>query len=93
MAARLADLGASVVVHHHAAHDVEQYGGADDLDELLGELRQRLGPGAVLAEVSGDLGTADGPRAVVEAAVAASGHLDVLVCNHADGGDEDRSAR
>jgi 3-oxoacyl-[acyl-carrier protein] reductase len=63
VAARLADLGASVVVHHHSAHDAEQYGAADDL------------------------GSAGGPRAVIEAAVTSLGHLDVLVCNHAHGGD------
>lgn len=88
VAARLADLGASVVVHHHAPHDVEQYGGADGLDVLLEELRGRLQPGARIEEVSGDLGAADEPRAVVGQAVRALGHLDVLVCNHAHGGDE-----
>jgi 3-oxoacyl-[acyl-carrier protein] reductase len=64
VAARLADLGASVVVHHHTAHDVEQYGAADDLDDLLDELRQHLRPGARMAEVPGDLGTEGGPRTV-----------------------------
>lgn len=87
VAARLADLGASVVIHHHAAHDVEHYGAADDLDGLLDELRQHLRPGARIAEVAGDLGTEGGPRTVIEAAVVSLGHLDVLVCNHAHGGD------
>ena len=88
VAAALADLGASVVVHHHAAHDAEQYGAADDLDDLLEDLAHRLRPGAELAEVSGDLRSVPGARAVVAAAGAALGHLDVLVCNHAHGGDE-----
>ena len=87
VAAELADLGASIVLHHHAAHDVEQYGAADELDDLLATLRRRLRPGAELAEVSGDLGSVHGPRAVIAAAAAAAGHLDVLVCNHAHGGD------
>ena len=87
VAARLADLGASVVVHHHSPHDDEQYGVADDLDSLLEDLRRRLRPGASIADTSGDLGTVEGPRVVVEAAVAALGHLDVLVCNQAHGGD------
>jgi 3-oxoacyl-[acyl-carrier protein] reductase len=87
VAARLADRGASVVVHHHSAHDEEHYGAADDLDGVLDELRHHLRPGARLADVPGDLGTADGPREVVEAAVASAGHLDVLVCNQAHGGD------
>jgi 3-oxoacyl-[acyl-carrier protein] reductase len=87
VAAKLADLGASVVIHHHAAHDVEQYGAVDDLEVLLGDLRQHVQPGARLAEVSGDLRMAGGPRAVLEAAVTLLGHLDILVCNHAHGGD------
>lgn len=87
VAAKVADLGASVVVHHHAAHDVRHHGGADHLDSLLDDLRGRLAPGARVAEVAGDLGTADGPAAVVAAATAAAGHLDVLVCNHAHAGD------
>ncbi len=87
VAAKLADLGASVVVHHHVAHDAEQYGDVEDLDDLLDELGQHLRPGARIADVPGDLGAAEGPRAVVQAAVAALGHLDALVCNHAHGGD------
>jgi 3-oxoacyl-[acyl-carrier protein] reductase len=87
VAARLADLGASVVAHHHAVHDAEQYGAADDLDALLDELRGHLTAGARIEHVTGDLGTDDGPRAVVEAAADRVGHLDVLVCNQAHGGD------
>src|SRR4051812_1467858 len=87
VAAKLADLGASVAVHHHSPHDAEHYGAVDDLGALLDDLRQHLRPGAGIADVPGDLGTAEGPRAVLEAAVTALGHLDALVCNHAHGGD------
>jgi 3-oxoacyl-[acyl-carrier protein] reductase len=88
VATRLVRRGASVVVHHHAPHDEEVYGGAEDLDALLDELRAELHPGAHVAAVAGDLGTPDGPRQVVAAAAGAVGHLDVLVCNHARSGDE-----
>jgi 3-oxoacyl-[acyl-carrier protein] reductase len=87
VAARLAELGASVVLHHHSPHDRQQYGAADDIGALLDELRRQLRPGARIAEVPGDLGTAEGPRAVVAAAGSALGHLDIFVCNQAHGGD------
>jgi 3-oxoacyl-[acyl-carrier protein] reductase len=73
-----------VVIHHHRPHDVAEYGAADDLEALVAELR---GSGARVAEVSGDLGTPEGPHAVVAAAAGALGHLDILVCNQAHGGD------
>jgi 3-oxoacyl-[acyl-carrier protein] reductase len=88
VATRLVRMGASVVVHHHAAHDQEVYGVVEDLDDLLDGLRSHLHPGAQVLSVAGDLGTPEGPHAVVEAALAAAGHLDVLVCNHARSGDE-----
>lgn len=87
VATRLVEAGASVVIHHHAPHDVEEYGDAEDLSVLMAGLRTRLHPGAVVEEVSGDLGSADVPGSVVAAAVRAAGHVDVLVCNHAHGGD------
>ncbi|SFI29628.1 3-oxoacyl-[acyl-carrier protein] reductase [Nocardioides psychrotolerans] len=87
VASRLVDAGASVVVHHHGPHDVEEYGDADDVDALLDALRGRVRSGAVVAEVAGDLGSAEVPGSVLADAVAAGGHLDVLVCNHAHGGD------
>lgn len=88
VAARLLGLGASVAVHHHAPHDARVYGAADDLPALLDDLRAHLAPGASLVEVSGDLGTPDGPSTVVQAAAGALGHLDILVCNQAHSGDE-----
>src|SRR5690349_5157465 len=80
VAMRLARMGASVVVHHHAAHDEEIYGAAEDLDTLLEELRTHLHAGATVSAVAGDLGTADGPAEVVRQATETVGHLDVLVC-------------
>lgn len=87
VASRLVGLGASVVVHHHGPHDVDQYGASEEVDTLLDELRHGLRPGARLAQVAGDLAVPGAAHDVVDAAVAALGHLDVLVCNHAHGGD------
>ena len=87
VASRLVGLGASVVVHHHSPHDVDQYGAGEDVDTLLDELRPRLRDGARLAHVAGDLAVPGAAHEVVAAASDALGHLDVLVCNHAHGGD------
>jgi 3-oxoacyl-[acyl-carrier protein] reductase len=87
VAAKLAELGASVVVHHHTDHDAAHHGSVDDLDGLMEELRGHLRPGARFAAVPGDLGVVGGPRAVLAAAVDSVGHLDILVCNHAHAGD------
>ncbi|MDO9379390.1 MAG: SDR family oxidoreductase [Nocardioidaceae bacterium] len=88
VAGRLASMGASLVVHHHVAHDADQPWGADDLDALLEELSTRLDDGARLAHVGIDLAEPDAADRLVAAATEAAGHLDVLVCNHArSGGD------
>ena len=87
VASRLVRMGASVVVHHHAPHDEEVYGGSEDLGILLDELRAEARRGATVSAVAGDLGTATGPAEVV-AAASDVGHLDVLVCNHASSRDE-----
>ncbi len=87
VASRLASMGASLAVHHHLAHDADEYGACDDLPGLLADLRARLAPGASLVEVSGDLGDVETVEGLVPAVVGALGHLDVLVCNHAHGGD------
>ncbi|WP_370249829.1 hypothetical protein [Nocardioides sp.] len=39
VACRLADLGASLGIHHHRPHDVATYGDPDGLDGLLTRLR------------------------------------------------------
>ncbi|MPV36541.1 SDR family oxidoreductase [Georgenia subflava] len=88
IAARLAGMGAGLVVHHHVEHDAAQPWGADDLDTVLAGLRARLAPGAQLTDLGADLADAAAPAHVVAAATAALGHLDILVCNHArSGGD------
>jgi 3-oxoacyl-[acyl-carrier protein] reductase len=87
IASRLALMGASVAVHHHLAHDVAEYGASDDLGGLLAELRASLQDGAKLADVSGDLGDATTAEGLIPAVRGMLGHIDVLVCNHAHGGD------
>lgn len=92
VAARLASMGADLVVQHFAPHDATQPWGSDDLPEVLTELRERLAAGARLVDVSLDLEDADAPAALVDAGVRAFGHLDVLVCNHARSGGDGRLA-
>jgi 3-oxoacyl-[acyl-carrier protein] reductase len=92
VAARLASMGADLVVHHFAPHDAAQPWGSDDVADVLAELRGRLTPGRGLVDVSLDLAQADAPDALVAAGVAAFGHLDVLVCNHARSGGDGRLA-
>jgi len=88
VASRLAALGASLAVHHHAPHDAAEYGTADDLAELLAALHADLRGDATLVELDGNLGDATTAEQLVPAANRLAGHLDVLVCNHAHGGDE-----
>jgi 3-oxoacyl-[acyl-carrier protein] reductase len=91
VARRLAALGASLFLHSYAPHDRDQPWGEDP-----------GGPQAVARGVhdadaeadahvrwlSLDLALPDAPAELIDAAVAACGHLDILVCNHArSGGD------
>ncbi|MBE9373515.1 SDR family oxidoreductase [Saccharopolyspora sp. HNM0983] len=87
-ARRLAAFGASVYLHHHAAHDREQPWGADDLDAVRCGVARWLADGARLADSGGDLADPDEPDRVVAAAVAEFGRLDVLVCNQARSGSD-----
>jgi 3-oxoacyl-[acyl-carrier protein] reductase len=87
VANRFAKMGASIVVHHHTPHDMAEYDSVEDVGALLGELGTHLLDGARIADVSGDLGEESTPATVVRRAVAEIGHLDILICNHAHGGD------
>lgn len=87
VASRLAAMGASVAVHHHLPHDVDEHGASDDLGDLLADLRASLKADAQLVDVSGDLGDAVTAESLIPAVRGLLGHLDVLVCNHAHGGD------
>ncbi len=80
-------MGASLAVHHHLPHDATEYGSADDLRELLTVLRGSLSGDADLVDVRGDLADAATAQELIPAVNGMLGHVDVLVCNHAHGGD------
>ena len=82
MAKQLAALGAAVCVQHLTAYDAAQPWGADPdgVPALLAELRALGGP---VADVAADFADPAAPQAVMDAAVAAFGHVDILVANHA----------
>ena len=88
VATRLAEMGASLAVHHHRPHDADEYGVAEDLDALLADLRASLTGSAQLVDVAADLGDPAAVEGLVPGVNDLAGHLDVLVCNHAHGGDE-----
>lgn len=90
VASRLADMGAGLFVHHYTPHDAEQPWGADRIDDVLAELRERLIGGATLDHASLDLGPPGAADDLIERAVRTFGHLDVLVCNHARSGGDGR---
>lgn len=87
IASRLASMGASLAVHHHTPHDLAEYGIVEDVGGLLEELRRRQPGDARAVALAGDLASPAFPEELVAAAHDSLGHLDVLVCNHAHGGD------
>ena len=85
---RLAELGASVFVQHYSPHDADQPWGADDIDSVRAAIRSALTSGADFGDWGLDLAEPTAPRRLIDAAVDAFGHLDILICNHArSGGD------
>ena len=80
VAGRLADLGADLFVTSWTQHDREQPWGADPggMKAVLAELKARR-----VEHLEVDFLDAEAPERVLEAAVAAYGQVDVLVCNHA----------
>ncbi len=83
---RLAAYGASVYVHHYSPHDAAQPWGADDVASVVDGVREVAT--APVAHGSADLASPDGPAALVDAAVAELGGLDILVCNQALSGSD-----
>ncbi len=80
-------MGASLAVHQHPPYDIVEYGSADDVEALLDEIRCAQSESARAVALGGDLGEPSASEGLVAAAVDALGHLDILVCNHAHGGD------
>ena len=86
IARRLCDDGAAVMVHAWSPHDAEQPWGADPggAEALVDELR---GDGGRAEYISADLADPAAPAALVDAAHAAFGRLDIVVANHARSGE------
>jgi 3-oxoacyl-[acyl-carrier protein] reductase len=91
IARRLAALGASLFLHHYAPHDRDQPWGADPGGGeavLTGVTEALAGDRASVRHQESDLSDPGAPDRLIEAAAAAFGHLNILVCNHArSGGD------
>jgi 3-oxoacyl-[acyl-carrier protein] reductase len=87
VARRLRELGADVFVQGHVAHDAGQPWGADP----AGVAALAADAGA-RGHVECDFERPDAPRACIEAAADALGHVDVLVANHAMSCDQDLAA-
>ena len=88
IARQLAELGASVFIHHFARHDADQPWGGDSLDAVTDGIRSALTPGASFGDADADLADPAAPAELIDRALALTGRLDVLVCNHArSGGD------
>jgi 3-oxoacyl-[acyl-carrier protein] reductase len=87
VARRLRELGAAVFVHGFVPHDAAQPWGADPsgVPALAAEL-------GAAAHLEADFADPAAPAACLEAAVAALGHVDVLVANHAMSCDQDLAA-
>ncbi len=88
IATTLAERGASVFIHHHRPHDLDQPWGGDDLDAVRAGLADSLTTGARSGDRAGDLTDAEQITALLDAASALTGSLDIVVCNQArSGGD------
>jgi 3-oxoacyl-[acyl-carrier protein] reductase len=89
-ARRLAALGASLFLHHYAPHDRQQPWGDDPggTEAVVAGVRSALAAtDASVRHMELDLSLPEAPAQLIGAAADAFGHLDILVCNHARGGD------
>ena len=91
IARRLAALGATLFLHQYAPHDRDQPYGEDPGGPQAvarGVQDAAAGAGADVRWLALDLADPGAPAELIDAAVTAVGHLDILVCNHArSGGD------
>lgn len=95
IARRLLADGADVLVHSWRAHDEEQPWKSDPAGDegVLKALRDGLGVGAGRAEhLAADFEDPGAPARVMDAAVQAFGHVDILVANHARSSRQDLDA-
>ncbi len=82
IAQQLAMLGADVFIHSFSAYDASQPWGADPdgIAALVASLQQH---GTHIAHAEANLLDPSAPNQMVNAAVQAFGHVDILVANHA----------
>ncbi|HSE08892.1 MAG TPA: SDR family oxidoreductase [Nocardioidaceae bacterium] len=88
IATRLAEMGAGLFIQHFSLHDAEQPWGADDVTEVVADLRAKQVAGAGFGQTSLDLAAPDSAEALICTARETLGHLDILICNHAKSGDD-----
>lgn len=86
IARRAAAYGASVLFQHHRAHDDEQPWGSDDLAAVRAGVAAAADAAARTVDVPLDLADPQAPEQLVDRAVAEFGHVDAVVCNHAQSG-------
>ena len=86
IARQVAAWGGSVVIHHHKPHDEDQPWGGDDLDKVAAGIRAELTEGATFHQFSADLFDPDAPDRLMKEIADQCGHLDALICNHAQSG-------
>lgn len=83
-ACRMVAYGASAFVQHHQPHDSAMPWGSDDLEAVVAGISEhRVDLQARVAHAGFDFTDPDAPDALLRAARAEFGHVDVLVCNHA----------
>jgi 3-oxoacyl-[acyl-carrier protein] reductase len=80
IAKELAAQGANLFVQALPAYDQAQAWGGSDLPTLLADLGAT---GAEVGHIVADFAAADSAHQVMQAAVAAFGHVDIVVANHA----------
>lgn len=82
IAKQLASMGADLCVHSFAPYDAEQPWGADPegVPSLLEALRAS---GQRIEHIEADFSDPQAPQRVMDAAVAAFGHVDIVIANHA----------
>jgi 3-oxoacyl-[acyl-carrier protein] reductase len=81
IAQQLAIMGADVFIHSYSPYDADREWGADldGISALLTELRSH---GTKIAQAEGNFLDREVPQQIVNAAVQAFGHIDILVANH-----------
>jgi 3-oxoacyl-[acyl-carrier protein] reductase len=81
IAQQLATMGADIFIHSFSPYDAQQEWGADP-DGIAGLISTLQEHGTRIAHAEGNLLDPAAPGQIVDAAVQALGHIDILVANH-----------